>query len=142
VHLPLHPDAEKIRSVLQARQILERQGVVHIIADGYQGSSIMSLPFLGRWRPFRTGFAELAVQTGARVVPVFASLDKHGRVTVEFLPPLESRPKALKPQEHIMSLLTQYARLLEQRWLADPGNICRWQLQRFLKLPLIAENTD
>ncbi|MCP4400858.1 MAG: amino acid adenylation domain-containing protein [bacterium] len=136
-YLPIFDDSQRISSVYQARQILERQGIVYIVADGYKGKSSLALPFLGRLRPFRTGFAELAVQTGAAVIPMFPSLDGQGRITVKFLNPLEPGGDTLSEQEQIERLITQYASLLEDRWLNAPGNIRYSQINQFLRLPRI-----
>ncbi|MCP4400864.1 MAG: AMP-binding protein [bacterium] len=141
VYLPIFDDGQKIASLHQTKQVLERGGLAHIIPDGYKGGSALVLPFLGRLRPFKTGFAELAVQTGARVIPVFASLDGRGRITVEFLNPLERGPDRMSRQEQIESLIQQYAQLLEPRWLLAPGNLAHSQIKHFLKLPPIAEKT-
>ncbi|MCP4400862.1 MAG: amino acid adenylation domain-containing protein [bacterium] len=137
VFLPIFEHSQKITSLYQARQTLEHQGLVHIVPDGYKGGSSLVLPFLGRLRPFKTGFAELAVQTGASVIPVFASFDGRGRLTIEFLDPLEHGSDTMSEQEQIEGLITQYATFLEQHWLMTPGNISYSQINQFLKLPRI-----
>lgn len=46
-------------------------------------SSALTLPFYGRQRPFGVGFAELAVRSGATVIPVFVTLSLSGHVQMQ-----------------------------------------------------------
>lgn len=115
------------------KQTLENGGIVLIASDGHGGDNIVNLPFYGRCRPFRTGFAELAVRTGADVMPVFVSMDISGHVKTEFFQPFNVI--GVGHQEQVGSLVRQYAKFLERIWAEDIGNI-QWQhLRKFLALP-------
>jgi lauroyl/myristoyl acyltransferase len=111
------------RAVFQAEKALKQGKVVHLAADGNQGQSGVVVTFHGRQRRFTAGFAELAVNTGAVVLPVFAPFDEEGRVNIEFLEPLDNGSESMGHSERVESLVKQYVRLLEQRWSEDPGNV-------------------
>jgi lauroyl/myristoyl acyltransferase len=124
------------RVVFQAEKALKKGKVVHLAADGRRGDSGFVLTFHGRQRHFAAGFAELAVNTGAVVLPVFAPFDEEGRVNIEFLEPLDSGSESMAHSERVESLVRQYARLLEQRWSQDPGNVRPRLAGKFLSLPV------
>ena len=44
-------------------------------------------------------------------------------VAYKFLDPLDSGSESMGHSERVESLVRQYARLLEQRWSQDPGNV-------------------
>jgi lauroyl/myristoyl acyltransferase len=123
-------------SMDMAVRALRRGGIVHLAADGQVGtSSGILMPFNGHIRPFKAGFAELAVATGADVIPVVVSLDIEGRVDIEFLNPLDSASGNMTHQEQVESLVKQYASIVERRWSRAPGNIPWRQVKAFLELP-------
>lgn len=133
--IPLR-DSFLARVVLQAEKALKQGKVVHLAADGRRGNSGFVLPFHGRHQHFAAGFAELAVNTGAVVLPVFAPFDEEGRVNIELLEPLDGGSESMARSERVESLVRQYARLLELRWSQDPGNVRQRIAGKFLTLPV------
>jgi lauroyl/myristoyl acyltransferase len=123
-------------SMDMAVKALRGGGIVHLAADGQVGtSSGISMPFHGHVRPFKAGFAELAITAGADVIPVVVSLDIAGGVDIEFLNPLDFASGNMTRQEQVESLVKQYASIVERRWAQAPGNIPWRQVKAFLKLP-------
>jgi amino acid adenylation domain-containing protein len=122
----------------EGKRVLKRGGIVMIVADGYMGSSRgIEFSLFGRRRVFRTGFAELAVSTGAAIVPASVSMDTTGHVDVRFLPPLEI--PGLSHEQQIESLVLQYVEILRREWAENLGNL-RWKhLEKFLQLPPVGE---
>jgi predicted LPLAT superfamily acyltransferase len=120
------------RPALRAKRFLNSERLLCIAADGYIGTSGLKLSFHGRRRLFASGFADLAVDGGAEVIPVMAPVDDFGRVRIEFLDPLDSGTSPERRQR-VESLIRQYARLLEERWSEDPGNI--FNMVKFISLP-------
>jgi hypothetical protein len=57
-------------------------------------------------------------------------------VNIEFLEPLDSGSESMAHSERVESLVRQYARLLEQRWSQDPGNVHQRTREKFLRLPV------
>jgi lauroyl/myristoyl acyltransferase len=127
-------DRRRANQLLTGQQWLRQGNVVLISGDGYQGKLPFLLPFCGQRRHFGVGFAELAVRTGATVIPIFHALTPGGHIKVEFLTPLEANGET--HQDNVSALVRQYAALLEQRWLSDPGSVHIEQLNRFLDSPL------
>ncbi|MBW1859012.1 MAG: amino acid adenylation domain-containing protein [Deltaproteobacteria bacterium] len=100
-------DSQGSLSMDMALRALRRGGIVNLAADGQDGtSSGIPMPFHGHVRPFKAGFAELAVTTGADVLPVVVSLDISGRVDIEFLTPLDSGSGNMTRQAQVKSLVT------------------------------------
>jgi lauroyl/myristoyl acyltransferase len=67
---------ENARQLWVAMECLQRNGLVHILPDGFQGQRVLILPFYNKLRPFEPGFAELALLTGAEIVPVATMMDR------------------------------------------------------------------
>ena len=118
-------DKPLVREVYRAKRALDAGSVIHIAADGSFGSSGIELSLHGRRRPFAAGFAELAIMTGARVLPVFTNIAVDGVVSVEFLGPLDPGSETMGRKEKVEHLITQYVDHVERRYIADPGNV-RW----------------
>ena len=100
--------------LLHAKQVLRRGGVVFIPADGFEGKQFVEVPFWGQRRPFQIGAAELAVSTGAMLVPAHSRLDVQGRVWVEVTKPLTTTADTV--QARIAELTRQYGEELAERW--------------------------
>jgi lauroyl/myristoyl acyltransferase len=124
-----------IGQLYRGKKVLERGGVFGIAGDGYHGESGVTIPFHGRQRHFRAGFAELAVRTGATVIPVFISAQPAGHVQVAFDAPLKPGSSDSGHAERVESLIRQYAALLEQYWARAPGNVTWKFIERFLAAP-------
>jgi len=124
----------------KAKQVLGRGGIIFVAADAPVGSSPgIRLPFLGRHLDFRKGFAELALSAAAPVIPVRASIDTTGHVTVRFLPRM--KVAGASHEEQVESLVRQYVDGLSKEWIEEFGNINWVYLRMFLARPLIAAKT-
>lgn len=131
--------APAMDSMLNARQLhaakncLADAGVVHILQDGiHNAKGTIMLPFLQGVRPFRPSFAELALRTGAVILPVSAHLDRHGCIEITFCPALDAGGTGQPNSERIEQLLRQYASFLETEWLRVPGNITILLMKNYL----------
>lgn len=123
----------RARMLWQARQVLQRNGVVMVAADGLQGVRSVGVPFWGRQRPFQTGAAELAVETNTLLIPAFATLEIDGRLQVELTPPLTSQAGVREAQ--IADLTRQYGTRYAARWPKFWSSV-NWRLLDYhLKLP-------
>lgn len=120
--------------LLAARSRLLEGGVVEVLADGYHGGQGIMRPFLRRRREFQPAFAELALMTGAAVLPVAITLSPRGvaevRIGPELLPAAEG-----SHVQRLAGLVDQYATFLEQRWQEEPKCITFLQIQQYLALP-------
>lgn len=128
--------------MLLAMHTLEKGGILLVAGDGYRGTSGPTFSFHKRDHAFRAGAAHLSLRTGADAIPAFVSCDIHGQIIIEFLEPLKADMPETPAQPPIISLIRQYASLLEKHWSDHPGNIMFWQMRRFLSLPMSKEAQD
>ena len=113
-----------VDQLLKSKSVLKNNGIVLILPDVQGGlSSGYDLPFHGRMVRFKAGFAELAIETGAAVVPVSITVDVHKRkVRVRFLEPLDSGPADRDHAEKVEGLIRQYADYFEGGMVSLPGD--------------------
>ncbi len=128
-----------LKQIFKARNALAAGGVLHIAGDGTRGLSGKPLPFLGRERSFPGSVAELALATGAAILPVFGVLDGRGGVRLSILPALAMPDPALPREDQVAFINAQYCALLEARWRADPGSIFKSEYGIYAKLPKLAD---
>lgn len=121
-----------LKEVYVAKKALRRGMAVQTSGDGYHGDSDVEVEFLGVKRPFKAGFAELAIATSAPLFPVFTSLASTGEIRIDFLPPLEARGRESDRGGRVASIIEQFASLLEDRWRSDPCNVCSYEIMKFL----------
>lgn len=110
---------------LQTIRALKKGDTVLVSGDAHMGDDEVKLPFLGRERGFKLGFAALAVATSAPMLPMFTSMGPDGHITVHIQPELKRRPR-LAREKRIKDLVVKYADRLGAHWKAHPGNL-PWQ---------------
>jgi lauroyl/myristoyl acyltransferase len=106
--------ATYVRRLIEAQTLLQKGEIVTIGGDGLRGNVKLELPFYGRLFPFRSGFADLALRTGATALPVFVYFAMDGHITIEFSEALQVSPGTR--QEQIEQIVRQYAQMLVERW--------------------------
>lgn len=124
-----------LRAVLVAHAlgVLERGGVVVVLADAVAGSGGLELPFCGRRRPFRPGAAELAVRAAAPLSPLFYDLSPSGAITLRLGPPIEAG--AGSHDERVARVTRGFARAYET-WFRTGLPLVEWPyLEAFLGFP-------
>ncbi|MBD3676062.1 MAG: lysophospholipid acyltransferase family protein [Planctomycetaceae bacterium] len=141
-NLLLTKNSSPTQIVRQSIRDLESGRYLYISADGAQGDAGIEIDFLGRKRIFRTGFAQLAIKTGAPAIPIFATVDDRGIVNIQIHEPLDPGLNSQSKSERISHLVTQYARLLESYWIQDPGNIRQDQFEKHLHGYGLTTDTD
>lgn len=120
--------------LLQAKKLLSRGEIVSILPDAQGGiSRSVQIPLHGRMRGFKTGFAELAIETGAAVIPVSVEVDVHSKkVSISFLEPLNTGLDDMNHSERVELLVQQYAAFLQDEWARCPGSVPLPQIRRHL----------
>ncbi len=113
-----------VAKTVNARELLLQSGIVWIAGDGAQGTRGVEFCIGGHPWLFRSGGAELAVETNAIMLPVFNTLEHSGRIRVTFLEPLATNAQS-HPQQ-VAQLTGQYAALLQTHWPMLLGNMS-WQ---------------
>lgn len=127
------------RSLMGAQDLLEAQralaagGIAYILPDGRYGRSGVRLPLYGRSHDIMTGFAELALSSGALVVPVATVADRDGTLRITFHDPFDPGPAEAGRQERTERLAGQYAVFLSRCWASSPGSVKVARVARFLE---------
>jgi lauroyl/myristoyl acyltransferase len=112
-----------LKEMFKAKKALESGEMLTLAVDGRVGRGGIEHRFHDITIPFHVSFAELALLTKAAVVPVFATMDRKGKIVIEFQPPLQHGEEGAPKESRINFLLDQYVTCLEQKWRDDPGNI-------------------
>jgi amino acid adenylation domain-containing protein len=123
------------RQLEVARQTLQ-SGEVVSIADGAQGNSPgIVRAFHGRQRTFRTGFAELALLTGAPVMLVMAEVQPGQKVKFRFTEPLDTGSAGMSHAARVEYLMDQYLMHVHRLWYTRPWMIHWRQMETHLACP-------
>ena len=120
--------------LMNAKSILTRGGIVSVLPDGYGGSSPgLSVLFHGRPRSFRGGFAELAIETGADIIPVSLDIDACKRkLTITSLKPLDVGANDMPHDDRVKALLSQYVVYFKQQWACCPGLVPSGRMRKHI----------
>jgi non-ribosomal peptide synthetase component F/lauroyl/myristoyl acyltransferase len=127
---------------LRAQQML-RQGDVLQILNDYSLGPADALPIsIGR-RSFqlKTGFAELALDTGAVIIPSYATPRPNGQIHTAFHAPLQPEDTNANRDQKIQSLMSQYAQFLETSWHMFPESLDLFLIKHYLRRPLASLTT-
>lgn len=124
-----------LKQLIAAKRLLGKGGILHMVPDGLQGKGGIELPFHGKQRRFASSFAELALDSGASVIPVHAKIAKTGHLSIHLCPPLNPGNADQDHAERVHNLVNQYATLLADLWQEDKGGIRSIHLKHFQRLP-------
>jgi amino acid adenylation domain-containing protein len=132
------PDREfaalKAGVALEGQHLLAEGRIVQFVSDNEYARQGHAVVLAGRRYFLRPGFAELALNTGAAVVPMFCSMKSDGRIYMTLQPPLIVGSGDRDSQ--ITNLLDQYAAFLNASWKEAPESL-RWpRLFRHFLQPL------
>jgi len=117
------------RATLEAQRWLRGGGLVHMTGDNLRQYIQRSREF--QWLGFRftlpMGFARLAVQTNATVIPYFCQFDSQGVVEIRFHSPLQFPPESDSeppgtPAEREARLIERFFEVLTGEIERSPGN--------------------
>lgn len=133
---PVAKQFELARQMHAAKQLLTRGGIVFNPPDARQNlDNSRSVEFFGRQRRLATGFAELALKTGAHVVPIAYRFSLRGSFVLEFGAPFHVPGPQSTHDERVDSLVGQYANFLRDEWRLYPWNIPWNHLLHYCLLP-------
>jgi lauroyl/myristoyl acyltransferase len=127
---------ELARQMHAAKHLLTRGGIAYNAPDARQNlDNYRLVEFFGRQRRLAAGFAELALKTGAHVMPIAFRFSPRGFFDLEFGPPLHGVGAHSTPDERVDSLVGQYANFLRNEWRRYPWNIRGDHLRYYCLLP-------
>lgn len=112
-----------MKTVNAVRRLLKEGAIVHAALDGRHGQGGLVVRFLGRRLRVRLTIPYAAAMADAAVVPVTASVGSAGKISVKILAPLPERAPDCELNDYAESIVKEYTRIFEAKWLADPGNI-------------------
>lgn len=121
--------------LMHAAEELDAGGIVHILADGHAGNYGIALPIFDRTLDIQPGFAELALATDARILPVTVALDSQNRVCIGIGAPFSAGNPEHSHQQQIRVLAQQYIDFLERSWHVYPGQLALYCMDRHLNSP-------
>lgn len=126
-----------VDQLMKGKNVLKRGGITLVLPDEIDGiSRIYFLPIHGRMHGFRGGFAELAIETGASVIPVSISVEVSKRkITALFLDPLDVGKAEMSHADRIERLINQYAAYLKNEWSICPGIVPLRLKKNHIELP-------
>ena len=127
--------AVRVAQLRSARAILERGGVVGVLMDSYEGQGGITVPFFNRMRPIRPGIADLALKTGALIVPVDQRLLDHGRVRIRLMEPIVGQGD--RHADQVTDILLKQNQALAAMWRDNMGQMDIDALNFQLALPPI-----
>ena len=108
-------------SLRPAFRALERNEIVGITVDGGLGKRVVETRFLGRKANFQRGGPELAIRTGAKIIPAFIITEKGLRHRLIIHAPIEVR-KDVDKDEKVEAILKDFAGILENHVYCYPDH--------------------
>ena len=115
-------DVDAFSMLFEAKEILEKGNILHLLADGGHGKASHHIEFMGKIRAYRATFAELSLLTGAPVYPVFI-VPSGGKVKINIEDALPSGDGSMEREERVNIMIAAYNRLLESKWEENPSYI-------------------
>jgi len=135
---PVAKRFELARQMHAAKHLLAQGGIVFNVPDALRNlDNARSVEFFGRRRQLAAGFAELALKTGAHLVPIAFRFSPRGFFVLEFGTPFHVLGSQSTHDERVDSLVAQYANFLRDEWRRYPWNIQWKQLRYYCMLPEI-----
>ena len=129
---------ELARQMHAAKHRLVQGGIACNLPDARQNLDYSrSVEFFGRQRQLAAGFAELALATGAHVLPMALRFSPRGYFVMELGARFQMPSSQLTHDERVGSLVSQYAEFLRSEWRRYPWNIHWSHLHYYLELPEI-----
>lgn len=120
---------------LLGQKTLQQGGIVNFASDW---SDAPGRPYqvsvAGHLRRIKAGFAELALNTGATIIPFLRHCLEDGRIQMEFETPLNPGGGDRSLQAEV--LIHQYASFIERSWAAHPEAMRWYDILDHFALPL------
>ena len=121
------PEGTALAHTKRVIELLGRNAVVCVTADGRVGRRVISRQLLGRSVPFATGAASLVRLTGAALVPMFCFDDSSGRPVLVLEPPVDV-PADLSREAAAAGIVQHFVDRLAYYVERFPGQYRNWHL--------------
>lgn len=124
---------DSARELHAAMGVLREGGLVHSMADGPNGVEKIELPILRRLRPYRTGFATLALRANALVITAEVFLASNGSLAIVIGQPFVDLPPDRDHAQRLDKLIGQFAAHHLRVLKARPANIPWFQMKAHMR---------
>ncbi len=122
---------------LQAQQKLHQGHLLQILNEkSVRHTSTVTVSIGGRRFQPRAGFAELALNTGAVIIPFYPTYRLNGQIHISFQAPLQPEDSQANRVQQVQSLVNQYAQFLETSWRTAPESLDLGLVKYYLSRPL------
>ncbi len=119
---------------LYGQKILNNGGVVNFASDtNDERGRVFKVKIANRLYFIKGGFAEMALNTGAVVVPYTRYTLDDGRVQIEFFNPME--PGKGTRDEKVEKMIRDYAAFMEKCWIDHPDSMSWIKMRNHLRKP-------
>lgn len=130
------------RDLLTARRDLQAGGNAFILPDGKHGRDGTRTTLYGHERWVRSGFADLALTSGATVLPVDVVCGSAGSIRATIGEPLDPGSSSMPHEQRVELLARQYVDHLARIWARSPGSVHLSHVRRYLDAPVTATGED
>lgn len=130
--------AARTSVAMEAARTLSQGGVVGIAGDQEDVQAGLPVIIGDRLHHLVHGFAELAVATGACILPMYTQLLMDGRVRIRFLAPLTWDRRQAR-DEQIEQIVQAYAACQTELWRQAPGALLDSTIKRHLACRQVIE---
>jgi amino acid adenylation domain-containing protein len=98
-------------------------GLVLMAGDGRKGRAHCEVTIGGRHHRLRAGFADLALRSGAVVLPLQSALDDDGRIALCFDPPMVRGPRSTPRGERARAMTQRFAAFFDHTLRSAPESL-------------------
>jgi lauroyl/myristoyl acyltransferase/acyl carrier protein len=126
---------------VQGQRLLKQGGVIQIVPDSSM-DVLGDRPLIIGKREYylKPGFAELALHTGAAVIPQYTTRRLDGSIHTAFQPPMDPHADGEDHETQIYSLLKQYAEFVDRSWQLAPESLKYAVIEKYLTQPMAEGN--
>ena len=123
-------------ALLQGFRLLGEGQIIRVYIDnGIASRGTWPAEVCGKQYMMRAGWADLAVQTNAAVIPIIAALNLDGSFELKFLPALKLSNQEHTREEKIGELIEQYAHFLSSAYQEYPWSFGWRVMENHYKMP-------
>lgn len=123
---------------LYGQKQLQEGGIISYFSDTDDSRGrTYKVSMAGRAYQMKAGLAEMALNTGAAIVPFTRYCLPDGRIQTEFFSPLQ--PVGRERQDQVEKVIFSYGEFIEQNWRTHPEAVSWSKIKRHLQFPLSDE---
>jgi lauroyl/myristoyl acyltransferase len=126
---------ETARELRSCIELLRKGGLVHAFGDGQDGRDSIKVPVHNRMRPYRVGWATMAVSAKSPVVTAAVALGAGGKMSIMIGPQISDDTPGLTDKQRVEALVRAYAKHHERLWMGRPANVTPYHMKQHIGFP-------